>query len=517
MIILKEVNKKAFCFLITGILLLGILTGVKPLTAKAEGDTITISTYEDLLAIKDNPTGNYVLANDIDMSGKAWEPLDFSGNFDGNGHAILNVTVNSISQTTALTYDGNMISYDTYFAGFFGLLKNANVSNLKLVNEKVEINTEVPCFVGGITGYIEDSHISNCSISGRLSLTINAKMFGVGGAVGYGHGYVDDTNIDVTMVNVDTNKAERDEQFMGGAVGAGYVDVGGCNIKLKGYDSDHGYVHDGGIVGMYIIYPFGTSHYGYIKNCNVDGVISFFEDNTDRRAYCSEYIGEIMNWEFEYTGNTNTFTRDETFDYSKDLYPDMCESPQYNEVITESTCDSYGYTTYTCGTCGYSYTDNYTLPSHKIDNYTITKEPTYDSQGVKTGTCSLCGQEITMATDSLKLMNSVRIKADTLTLKKNKETKLEVIVEPGDSDIYNPSWTSSDESVATVDQEGNVKAIGKGTATITYSIDGGKLTASCNVTVKNNMWWLLIIPLVIVVFGFNFYIVSLKYTRKRRR
>ena len=56
---------------------------------------------------------------------------------------------------------------------------------------------------------------------------------------------------------------------------------------------------------------------------------------------------------------------------------------------------------------------------------------------------------------------------------------------------YNPSnvkdktlyWISSNEKVVTV-SEGNVKAVGKGTATITaVSRDGGK-TATCEITVK---------------------------------
>ncbi len=59
---------------------------------------------------------------------------------------------------------------------------------------------------------------------------------------------------------------------------------------------------------------------------------------------------------------------------------------------------------------------------------------------------------------------------------------------------YNPSnttdnkavtWTSSDTSVAKVDDKGNVVAIGKGTATITAKV--GNFTATCKVTVSNNI------------------------------
>ncbi len=47
------------------------------------------------------------------------------------------------------------------------------------------------------------------------------------------------------------------------------------------------------------------------------------------------------------------------------------------------------------------------------------------------------------------------------------------------------TWTSSDTSVAKVDANGNVVAIGKGTATITAKV--GKFTATCKVTVSNNI------------------------------
>jgi hypothetical protein len=48
-------------------------------------------------------------------------------------------------------------------------------------------------------------------------------------------------------------------------------------------------------------------------------------------------------------------------------------------------------------------------------------------------------------------------------------------------------WTSSNESVATVDDAGYITTIGKGVTTITAaSTDGSKVSASCSVTVTNN-------------------------------
>ena len=123
-------------------------------------------------------------------------------------------------------------------------------------------------------------------ILGYAGLDVNAKMFGVGGIVGYGgNGAIKNTNADVTLVVIDLDKENRDEEFLGGGYSAGNLDVDNVKVNIKGYCSDHGYVHNGGLVGMYAPYPSGNPYEGYIKNTYVEGFITFFEDNTDRRAY----------------------------------------------------------------------------------------------------------------------------------------------------------------------------------------------------------------------------------------
>ena len=54
------------------------------------------------------------------------------------------------------------------------------------------------------------------------------------------------------------------------------------------------------------------------------------------------------------------------------------------------------------------------------------------------------------------------------------------------SGVETVKWTSSDEAVATVDEKGNVTAVGAGTATITATDEVSKLTARCEVTVKES-------------------------------
>lgn len=356
---------KRFSAILFSILM--ILTLAIPAFATDEYDGYTkISNSDELLAIADNPSGKYVLTADIDMSGVTWKPFAFTGVLDGNNHYILNLSVNTVSDESRKTYDGNLKVYDTYFAGLFSIIEGATVENVKLLNEKIDVTTELDCFVGGIAGYSDKSTIENCSVTGRLKLTVKDKMFGIAGIVGFGNGYVTKCDADVELVCIDNDKENRDEQFMGGILGDGYMYIKECNVTIKGYDSDHGYVHDGGLVGMCITYPkyFAVSD-SYLKDNTVKGMITFFEDNTDRRAYCSAYVGEHMFWYSDETGNTDEFKRNETFDYSKNLLPCMCENPEYEKTVTDATADAFGYTTYTCKTCEYTYNDDYTIYQDK--------------------------------------------------------------------------------------------------------------------------------------------------------
>lgn len=347
--------KKLISFILASILL---LTFAVP--AFAEEDVIEIENFEDLLAIAENPTGNYILVNDIDCADEYWTPVDFSGTFDGDGFAIMNLKVDSVTADTRVTIDGNWKQYDTYFSGFFGILEKATVKNVSFLGIDVDVTYDDNTYVGTIAGFIADSKIENCKVEGKASLTTACKSFGVGGIIGYGWGQVDNCVADVTLVNVDTDKVNRDEQFMGGAYANGYPDITNCTINIAGYTSDHGYVHDGGIGGMYIL-PGGVKYSGHVDNNKVTGFINFFEDNKDRRAYCVGDIGEIMSWTLTKNGNDITgFERRETKDYSKDLYPDMCETKNYDAIVTEPTETDYGYTTYTCKECGYSYKADYT-------------------------------------------------------------------------------------------------------------------------------------------------------------
>lgn len=384
-------RKRMLCALLLLVLFWSVCPG-----AMAAEDVVEIHTVEDLQRMAENPTGNYVLMTDLDMIGVNWIPIDLlGGSFDGNGHSILNVTVNTVGNTRDISYDGNQKTYDTCFAGFFGVLRNASVTNLHLLNIRATVETDQPCFLGGIAGAMYDSTLTDCSVSGVLELQAFDRMFGVGGVAGYGSGLMERCEADMTLICIDTGVDTLDEQFLGGAFATGFIDVVECRIVLDGYVSEYGYVHNGGLIGMVMQNPLGAGRRGLLTGNSVAGKITFFECNKDRRAYCDAYVGETLASSYSRKNNTADFKRDERKTYDTVLRPELCENPVYTEVITESDCDSFGYTTYICEGCGYTHTDHYTLPNHTVTDWEVTKASTEEECGISTGSCNNCGMEFT--------------------------------------------------------------------------------------------------------------------------
>ena len=98
--------------------------------------------------------------------------------------------------------------------------------------------------------------------------------------------------------------------------------------------------------------------------------------------------------------------------------------------------------------------------------------------GGHTATC-----EVTVAVP----VSSVTLDKTTLGLTEGETYQLTATVNPGNASNKGVSWRSSNTGVATVGNNGLVTAIGAGTATITVTTDDGGHTATCEVTVTENI------------------------------
>lgn len=363
-------------------------------TEAPASDPVPIHTVEELLAISEDPYGSYILMEDLDLAGMEWKSMDFYGVFNGNGHAILNLTITQPGDEICDAYDGNLRNYPSHYFGFFGMLRDAEVKDLTLVNVRALVEWDGPVFLGALAGRGENAVITGCSVTGILELRAHDRCFGLGGLVGYGVGRMENCGVDVTLICVDTDDTTRDEQFLGGLFASGYFHVYSCNVQLDGYISECGYVHSGGVTGMHSWYPWEDGAVGYIVDTHVSGKITFFENNSKRRAYCEALVGEPLPGWIDKKGSTSDFVRDERFAYDRELRPEMCEQPVYTETIVPADCAQFGYTCYTCTECGYTYTDNYTLRVHAVSDWVLVQEPTTEEEGVSIGYCG-CGMEHT--------------------------------------------------------------------------------------------------------------------------
>ncbi|GAA0761956.1 Ig-like domain-containing protein [Clostridium sartagoforme] len=94
--------------------------------------------------------------------------------------------------------------------------------------------------------------------------------------------------------------------------------------------------------------------------------------------------------------------------------------------------------------------------------------------------------EVTVAAEEVPVIRATGISLDKISveLKINENLELKASIEPADATNKEVTWTSSDEKVAKVDENGKVIAVGEGKATITVTTKDGDFKATCEVTVK---------------------------------
>ena len=94
----------------------------------------------------------------------------------------------------------------------------------------------------------------------------------------------------------------------------------------------------------------------------------------------------------------------------------------YQLVVTEPTCLTQGYTTYTCH-CGDSYTDDYTIAlGHNFSEWVVEKEPTCNTEGKDNRVCNRCeykdSRDTRYSSDETKVLVSNRLPDDYFNGKK---------------------------------------------------------------------------------------------------
>lgn len=160
---------------------------IAPVWAAGE---IEISTCQELQAIANNLSEDYILVNDIDCSeSETWNedagfaPIgalgsEFTGTFNGQGYTITDLEIYRPNQD---------------YVGLFGAIDGAYIENVRLENGSVRGREVVGALAGQVTGL---SHIvlvtSDVTVTGGNSLS-EPDVEGVGGLIGKSFGDSENT------------------------------------------------------------------------------------------------------------------------------------------------------------------------------------------------------------------------------------------------------------------------------------------------------------------------------------
>ena len=240
----------------------------------------------------------FTLAGDIDLSsvcsqgsGTSWTAIgnyyfddfemmtigySFSGTFDGNGHVVRNLYIDS--------------STDDY-QGLFGKAENAVIRNLGVE----DVNITGGSNIGGLAGYCTGT-ISNCYVKGTVTNTLDGGNCydGIGGLVGYGNGTISNcyTDVDVTA----------SDYCVGGLAGNYTGEVTNCftkgNVTVDSYSYSH---FVGGIVGCTVQNEEETSITNcYAKgdllgNCIVGGIVGYGDGASVANCYTTGNLSGMGN------------------------------------------------------------------------------------------------------------------------------------------------------------------------------------------------------------------------------
>lgn len=503
-------------------------------------DPYLIYTADDLASV--NGTGYYKLMSDIDLSEwiaennpeGGWLPLGRTGSvmshLIGNGKTISGLWCKSESPQTALIAVAENISISdltikiadnkTIEGADYTAILVSQAENCTLTNCHVSGNISGGSFVGGLVGLAQSGSIDNCT----SNVTINATGNYSGGLIGDAKA--------LTITNSYSTATISSGNYIGGLAGnsAGDISTSFATATITGANMTEDNIgYAGGLVGFMsanisMSYSKGSVSFDNVgTECYVGGLVGYNAGgnisncysvattsstqyaagiagyNTGQISYCYA-TGDVSAYLYGagvvgYNDGANALTTNCVA--ANNILAVSDETGIAMRVIggTRNGASEPELNNYALASMAVSVNDIaqkiYDDPMHGIgktqtellqaSTYTDLEWDMSNIWGIKEGSeypyLLLSPDEIVKATSiSIDQAQSTIVVGNTITLVAK--------VSPDDTTLKTVAWSSSDENIATVTDEGVVTAVSVGEVVISATTtDGSNLSATCNVSV----------------------------------
>lgn len=266
---------------------------------------------DDLQNMQEDLTANYILMNDIDLSGINWKPmrysktgvytLGFTGTLEGNGFTIRNLTVNGEKYDDgALFYQNEGTIQNLRVTGQINLTSKSGIvryaASLALYNEGTIYNCtsaagitaggDMPVRVGGLVSENQGT-IDYCRYTGTIHASAGNGQVCVGGIT-----YINDDDAvishceNVGIILAESGNSTEVKDTISSLVNESSIELGGiagiadwhstidqcratCTIRITG-ESYYEYWRIGGLVGI--------ARAATVSNCCFNGTLSINVD-----------------------------------------------------------------------------------------------------------------------------------------------------------------------------------------------------------------------------------------------
>lgn len=321
-------RKRLTSILLTLAMLVGLLPALSPQAEAAADDATALlqevstktsvpSGYtpiydaDDLQNMQEDLTANYILMNDIDLSGINWKPMQpsrtgvytsgFTGTLDGNGFTIRNLTVNAEQYDNgALFYQNEGTIQNLRVTGQINLTSKSGIvrfaASLAIYNKGTIYNCtsaagitaggDMPVRVGGLVSENKGT-IDYCRYTGTIHASAGGGEVSVGGIT-----YINDNSAvishceNVGIILAESGNSTEVKDTISSLVNESSIHLGGiagktdwhstidqcratCTIRITG-ESHYEYWYIGGIVGSGFVATFSNCCFNGTLSINVD-------------------------------------------------------------------------------------------------------------------------------------------------------------------------------------------------------------------------------------------------------